>query len=142
MKTFAIYETKNARHLPSAERVEALRLVTDGFHWGAFLLSGLWLLWKGHGRAFLMWAGGLVVIGGVLALLGLDPLSFAWLWLAAAFVVGFEAGGLERDRLEAGEAQEIGYVAAGSRVDCEGAAVARLASIIQRERQDSGSADA
>lgn len=142
MKTFAIYETKNARHLPLAERVDALTLVKDGFHWGAFLLSGLWLLWKGHGRAFLMWAGALVVIGGVLALLGLGSASFVWLWLAAALVVGFEAGGLERDRLEAVEAQEIAFVSGGSRADCEVVAVARLASIIQSERQESGLADA
>lgn len=142
MKTYAIYETKAARYLPVAKRVEALALVKDGFHWGAFLLSGIWLLWKGQGRVFLMWLGGLVVAGGLLLLLGFGFASLIWLWLAAALIIGFEAAGLERDGLDAEEATVIGYVAGGSRSDAEVAAVARLASVIDRERQDMGSADA
>ena len=142
MTAYAVYEEKNARHLPLDERVEELAFVKDGFHWGAFVLSGIWLAIKGHWLALVIWAAALIIGGALIWLLGLGEEALVWLWLASALLVGLEAGGLERDKLEAADAQEIAFVSGSSRADYEGAAVARLASIIQRERQDSGSADA
>lgn len=142
MTAYAVYEEKNARHLPLEERVNALAFVKDGFHWRAFLLSGAWLALKGHWRALAIWAATMIFVGAPIWLLGLGVSGLVWLWLALALLIGLEATGLERGKLEAEEAQEIAFVSGSSRTDCEGAAVARLASIIQRERQESGLADA
>ena len=81
MKSFAIYETKNARHLPLAERVESLTLVKDGFHWGAFVLSGVWLGLKGHWQALAIWAAAMIVGGALIWLFGLGAEGLVWLWL-------------------------------------------------------------
>jgi hypothetical protein len=142
MTAYAILEDKEAHRLPVAERAEALTLVKDGFHWRAFWLSGLWLAGKGHWQALGLWLGALVGIAGLLRLAGFGPEAFVWLWLALALIVGFEAATLERDRLARKEAREIGYVSGATAADCEQAAIARLATHIERERQSIGSVDA
>jgi hypothetical protein len=142
MTAYAVYEEKGARQLPLAERVAALTLVRDGFNWGAFWLSGVWLAAKGHWLALALWAGALVAIAGLIALLGLSAGAYVWLWLAMSAATGLEAAGLERERLERADARGLGVVLGRSRADCEYAALLRLGLAIERERQEARSADA
>lgn len=142
MSAYAVYELKEARRMPAAERALALVLVRDGFHWGAFLLSGLWLAWGRHWRAFVAWLA--VIAGGALVMyvVGLGPDAFVWLWIAAAVVVGCEAATLEGERVLSLDGHAIGYVTGGSFGDCEAGAIRRLATWIDAEQQGNESADA
>lgn len=142
MSAYAVYELKEARRMPSEARAEALVLVRDGFHWGAFLLSGLWLAWGRHWRALVIWLVAIMVGGLLLFGLGLGMDAFVCLWLAAALLIGHEAATLEGERLLADAGREIGYVTGDSRGDCEAAAVRRLAIAISAEQQANESADA
>jgi hypothetical protein len=142
MTAYAVYEQKDARRLPLEARVEALTFVKDGFSWSAFLFSGAWLAIKGHWRALALWLTGLAVTAGLLAVLGLSADAFIWLWLAMSLIAGFEAAGLERDKLEREYCREIGWVRGSTQAECEQAAMARLRMRIDSERQYSESSDA
>ena len=133
---------EDARGRPAAERAEALVLVRDGFHWGAFVLSGLWLAWGRHWRALAVWVAAVGGGGLLLYATGFGADALCWLWLAAALVVGYEAADLEGERVLSRNGRAIGYVTGESRSDCEAGAVRRLASEIAAEQQANESADA
>jgi hypothetical protein len=93
--------------------------VRDGFHFWAFLLGPLWLLWH---RLWLALVGYLVVIAGIVAALtllrtGADT-RFA-VMLLIALLTGYEAASLSRWSLSRGRWRELGVVVADNAENAE-----------------------
>jgi hypothetical protein len=87
-------------------------LVKEGVCWPAFFFSVLWALYHRLWLVALGLFGLEAVIGGLAAVLGLDPLSQAVVSLGLAFIVGFVANDLRRWTLGRNGFEEFGVVAA------------------------------
>ena len=93
--------------------------VRDGFHWWAFLLAPLWLLWCRLWLAFLGYVVVSVVLGAILYLLGV-PSGVKMLASAlVALLVGFEASTLWRWTLTRRRWAPLGFVVADDREAAE-----------------------
>ena len=87
--------------------------VKEGFCWPAFFFSVLWALWNG------LWLVGLALlvvpamVGGAIALLGLDPLSQGAASLGLAVIIGMLANDFRRWTLRRRGFSETAVVAGG-----------------------------
>jgi len=99
VQTYTVHEQPN----PPAgqiDRAEKLAFVRDGFRWSAFLFTPLWLLAKRLWLPLLAFLAAAIAIAGSVEWLDLDPQWGTLFALAAQLAVGFEAGSLERWRLD------------------------------------------
>src|SRR5947209_14048729 len=75
------------------------QLVRDGFHFWAFLLAPIWMLWH---RMWLEFIAYLLLVGGVtfaLHRLGIEESAGGWVALLLAALIGMEASSLRRWKL-------------------------------------------
>lgn len=101
------------------ERAERLVFVRDRFSWMAALLTPIWLLVHRHWLPLLGFILAAVAIVFAVAALGLAPFWGSLLIFALQLVIGFEAGSLDRWRLDRKGWQMIGTVAGRGGIDCE-----------------------
>jgi hypothetical protein len=95
MPTYTVHEPLPRKDEISADP-ERFVFVRDGFHFWAFLLTPLWMLWR---RLWLVTVLYLIVAFALqtgLWALGLDPRMCAVVGLLLALLIGFEAGSLRR----------------------------------------------
>ena len=90
-----------------------LAAVKEGFCWPAFFFSILWALWNGLWLVGLVLLAAQAVVGGAVALLGLDPLSQAAVSLGLALIIGMLANDLRRWTLSRRGFDEAAVVAGG-----------------------------
>ena len=124
MKTYTLHvPADTAPGDPAA--LDKATLVKDGFSWGAFFFSFLWLF------AHRLWLAGLIVLvamGALAALLqGLRVGTTAafWAWLLFAVLVGLEANSLRRWTLTRRGRPAVDVVSGGDRDDAETKAFSR-----------------
>jgi hypothetical protein len=93
--------------------------VRDGFYWWAFLLTPLWMLWR---RLWLVFVLYLVVSIGIETGMRIYGASGGMISLAAiliSFLVGLEAGTLQRFTLKRRRWKNVGVVSGGDLEDAE-----------------------
>jgi hypothetical protein len=106
-------------HAPPERRRESrrgpdrFRFVRDGFHFWAFLLTPLWLLWR---RLFLAFIGYAIVAAAIAAAVWATGAPQTLFAAEALFslLIGFEAGTLQRLSLRMRRWREVGLVSADS----------------------------
>jgi Protein of unknown function (DUF2628) len=93
--------------------------VRDGFYWWAFLLTPLWMLWR---RLWLVFVLYLVVSIGIETAMRIYGASGGMISLVAvliSFLVGLEAGTLQRFTLKRRRWKNVGVVSGGDLEDAE-----------------------
>ena len=90
-------------------------LVKEGFCWPALLVSVLWALWCRLWWVALAILAAELALSGMVALLGLDPVSEAVVTVGFAVIVGFVANDLKRWTLRRQGFVEVAVVTAESR---------------------------
>jgi hypothetical protein len=99
MKIYTLHLPQHARP-GDPEILDAAELVKDGFSWGAFLFTFLWLLFHR------LWLAGIAVLVAMiafdiaLALLRVQPLAATIAHLLVMLLIGFEANSLRRWTLQ------------------------------------------
>jgi hypothetical protein len=116
MAVFTVHEPR-PRKSESVAAPERYRFVRDGFHFWAFLLGPLWMLWHGLWLVLLIYLVGTAAIQAALFALGMSgAVKFAVGFLIAV-LVGCEAGTLWRWSLR--RWTNVGVVVAPTREEAE-----------------------
>ena len=118
VRAFTVHESPNP---PAArdDRAEALVFVRDGFSLFAALVPPLWMI---ANRLWLVLAGYLIVVFGLIIAFGLAGIPDTYLGyasLALNLIIGFEADSLIRWTLDRRAWRQIGSVTGASAEDCE-----------------------
>jgi len=103
----------------AAERAERFVFIRDGFSWGAFLLTPLWLLYR---RLWLVFVAYLVVIAALQIGLRFAGVGVGGRVIAGtliALLIGFEAASLRRWTLTRRRWRELGTVIGDGLDDAE-----------------------
>lgn len=111
MAIYTVHEPPMTR--PEARRgPERFAVVRDGFHFWAFVLTPLWLLWR---RLWLVFFGYLILCAALafgMRWLGVPTGAVALMQIMLSFLVGLEAGTLWRWTLRRRKWSEVGVVSA------------------------------
>ena len=108
MPTYTVHEPP-PREGKSADP-ERFVFVRDGFHFWAFLLAPLWLLFRRLWLVFVLYVVVTGVVDGLLALLGLHGAAQFAASTGIALLIGLEAGALRRWTLERRGWKTLGFV--------------------------------
>lgn len=92
-----LYSVHLRRHGLDPDR--DLVLVKEGFSWPAFFLSFVWALWQRLWLAAAVILAAYAALGGMIVLLGADPVAEVALSLGFGAVVGLVANDLRRGKL-------------------------------------------
>lgn len=117
MPTYTVHEPP-PRDGRSADP-ERFLFVRDGFHFWAFVLAPLWLLFRRLWLVFVLFVIVTMVVDGGLALVGLKGTAQVVAELLIALFVGLEAGGLRRWTLERRGWKTLGFVVGDDLEDAE-----------------------
>lgn len=118
MSVYTVHEPP-LRAAEAAPNPERFVFVRDGFYFGAFLFSVLWMLWH---RMWLILLIYVVVVAGLEAVLryfGFSSLLLAFIGLLLALLVGIEAATLRRFKLSRRGWKNIGVVRGDNLEDAE-----------------------
>ena len=116
MPTYTVHEPP-PREGKSADP-ERFVFVRDGFHFWAFVLAPLWMLYRRLWLVFVLYVVVTGVVDGLLALLGLHGAAQFAASTVIALLIGLEAGALRRWTLERRGWKTLGFVVGD---DLEGA---------------------
>lgn len=118
MVTYTVHEPPDppADRIDRAERIEFIR---DGFSWGAFLLTPVWLLLRRLWLPFVAFMAVAIAIAAAFDALDAGTQWAVYLALAAQMVVGYEAGTLRRWSLDRRGWRRLGSVSGRNREECE-----------------------
>ena len=107
MTVYAVYEPPvEAPDL--ASRAERLVFVKEGFSWGALLVPGIWLIWRGMWLELFAFCLLLLLLGWALGGIDAGNAVFGWTLLGMILLFAFEANELRGAALE-----RRGYKVAG-----------------------------
>jgi hypothetical protein len=118
MSAYTVFEPRKPAG-SAAERAERFVFIRDGFSWGAFLLTPLWLLYR---RLWLDFIGSAVLIAALQVGLRLAGVGAGGRVLAStliALLIGFEAASLRRWTLHRRGWRELGTVIGDGLDDAE-----------------------
>jgi hypothetical protein len=108
MTVYAVYEPPSeAKDLES--RADGLVFIKDGFSWGALLVPGIWLIWRGLWLELLAFALLFVLLDWLFGGSPAGQALFGWTALGLVVLFAFEANDLRGAALE-----RRGYRFAGS----------------------------
>ena len=116
MAVFTVHEPRPRKN-ESAAAPERYRFVRDGFHFWAFLLGPLWMLWRRMWLVLLMYLVAVTAIQYGLYRLGMSGAVKFAVGFLIALLVGFEAGTLRRWSLR--RWTQVGVVVAPDRDEAE-----------------------
>jgi hypothetical protein len=109
MPTYTVHQPP-PRQGEAASAPERFVFVRDGFHFWAFVLAPVWLLWRRLWLAFAIYLVVSILLGTGLLLLGL-PSSVQFLaGLLIELLIGFEAGSIWRWKLTRRGWRMLGFV--------------------------------
>ena len=109
MPTYTVHEPP-PRHGETASAPERFLFVRDGFHFWAFVLAPLWLLWRRLWLAFAIYLVVNVLLGVVLVLIGASSTVQFLSGALIALLIGFEAGTIWRWKLTRRGWKTLGFV--------------------------------
>ncbi len=92
----AMYTVHESPRSGEARRAESFKFVRDGFHWWAFLLAPLWMVWHG---LWLVFVATVVLVGLLnwgLARLGVSDGALFFVNILVLLLIGLEASTLRR----------------------------------------------
>jgi hypothetical protein len=84
--------------------------VRDGFHFWAFLLGPVWIIWRGLWLAFVLYAVAVVAIGIALYALNIGGAAATAIMILLALLIGVEASTLRRWTLRRNGWRDAGAV--------------------------------
>jgi hypothetical protein len=114
------YSVLEPRHLGSiAERADRIVFVRDGFSWGAFLLTPVWLVYRKLWLALLAYLVVLAALNAGLWVAGIGPGGQLLVGALVSWLIGMEAGNLRRWTLTRRGWQELGTVVSDDRDEAE-----------------------
>jgi hypothetical protein len=116
MAVFTVHEPRPRKN-ESEAAPERYRFVRDGFHFWAFLLGPLWMLWRQMWLVLLMYVICATAIQIALYKLGMSSMVKFTVGFLIALLVGFEAGTLRRWSLR--RWTQVGVVVAPDREEAE-----------------------
>jgi hypothetical protein len=116
MAVFTVHEPRPRKN-ESEAAPERYRFVRDGFHFWAFLLGPLWMLWRRMWLVLLMYVICGTAIQIALYKLGMSSTVKFTVGFLIALLVGFEAGTLRRWSLR--RWTQVGVVVAPDREEAE-----------------------
>ena len=116
MAVFTVHEPRPRKN-ESEAAPERYRFVRDGFHFWAFLLGPLWMLWRRMWLVLLMYVICGTAIQIALYKLGMSSAVKFTVGFLIALLVGFEAGTLRRWSLR--RWTQVGVVVAPDREEAE-----------------------
>lgn len=102
--------------MPDPERFVFVR---DGFHFWAFLLTPLWMIWRRLWLVLILYLLVLIVLQIALQLIEVAPTTHTLVGLLLSLLIGFEAGTLRRWTLNRNRWTELGVVSAPDREAAE-----------------------
>lgn len=103
----------------AAERAERFVFIRDGFSWGAFLFTPLWLLYRRLWLAFVAFAVLIAALQVGLRFAGVGPSGRVATGVLIALLIGFEAASLRRWTLMRRGWHELGTVIGADLEDAE-----------------------
>ena len=118
MPTFTVHAPP-PRQGKSASAPERFVFVRDGFHFWAFLLAPLWLLWRRLWLAFVGYVLVSVVLGAILFLLGVSTNVKLIASVLVSLLAGLEAATLWRWTLTRRGWRALGFVSGDDREAAE-----------------------
>jgi hypothetical protein len=93
MPIYTVHEPAPKGGAPDPGRVAFVR---DGFHFWAFLLGPVWMIWRGLWLVTLLYAVFWLALGVMLSALRVPAAASFAIWVLVALLVGFEASTLCR----------------------------------------------
>jgi hypothetical protein len=109
MPTYTVHQPP-PRQGEAASAPERFVFVRDGFHFWAFLLAPLWLLWRRLWLAFAIYLVASSLLGIGLLLIGASATVQLLAGLLIALLIGFEAATIRRWKLTRRGWQMLGFV--------------------------------
>jgi hypothetical protein len=118
MKVYTVHEPRKLTGDPVRD-AERFAFVRDGFHFWAFTLTPLWLLWRRLWLVFILYVVLIVALLAGLAALGVPGNIRFLAVLLVSLLIGFEAGTLQRWTLSRRKWRTVGVVAGIDHEDAE-----------------------
>ena len=109
MSVYTVHEPPLRAHEASSDP-ERFVFVRDGFHFWAFLLAPLWMLWHRLWLVFVIYVVVIAAIQSAMHYAGVGPAGTAFAMLLVAFLVGVEASTLRRFTLARRGWWQVGIV--------------------------------
>ena len=109
MPTYTVHQPP-PRQGEAASAPERFVFVRDGFHFWAFVLAPVWLLWCRLWLAFAIYLAASILLGAGLLLLGLSSSVQFLAGTLIALLIGFEAGSIRRWKLTRRGWKMLGFV--------------------------------
>jgi Protein of unknown function (DUF2628) len=109
MSVYTVHEPPLRAHEASSDP-ERFVFVRDGFHFWAFLLAPLWMLWHRLWLVFVIYIIVIAAIQSAMHYAGVGPAGTAFAMLLVAFLVGVEASTLRRFTLARRGWWQVGIV--------------------------------
>jgi hypothetical protein len=118
MKFYTVHEPRKLTGDPGRD-AERFAFVRDGFHFWAFVLAPLWMLWRRLWLALLLYVLTMIVLQVGLWAAGVSkPVQFV-VGVLVSLLIGFEAGTLHRWTLTRRGWRNLGVVVGRDRADAE-----------------------
>src|SRR5687768_8858362 len=99
MAIYTVHEPP-LKHREARRGPDRFAFVRDGFHFWAFLLAPLWMVWHRLWLAFVVFVVAMITVQAGLTLLGVADDARFFAYLPLAILVGLEAGTLRRRKLQ------------------------------------------
>ena len=109
MPTYTVHQPP-PRQGEAASAPERFVFVRDGFHFWAFALAPVWLLWRRLWLAFAIYLVTSILLGAGMLLIGLSSSVQFLAGLLIALLIGFEAGSIRRWKLTRRGWKMLGFV--------------------------------
>ena len=109
MPTYTVHQPP-PRKGEAASAPERFVFVRDGFHFWAFVLAPVWLLWRRLWLAFAIYLVASILLGTGLLLIGLSSSVQFLAGTLVALLIGFEAGSIRRWKLTRRGWKMLGFV--------------------------------
>jgi hypothetical protein len=98
---------------------DRFRFVRDGFHFWAFLLAPVWMIWRRLWLVLVLYIVVCVALALILFALGISGAAAGAIQLLLALLVGLEASSLRRWTLKRRRWKQVGVVSARNLEDAE-----------------------
>ena len=118
MRVYTVHEPRKLTGDPARD-AERFAFVRDGFHFWAFVLAPLWMLWRRLWLVFVLYVVVIAALEFGLWWIGAPPAAQFAVGALVSLLVGFEAGTLQRWSLTRRKWSNLSVVVGRNRADAE-----------------------